>query len=291
MIGSPRRAAFTLVELLVVIGIIVLLIGILLPVVSAVRRSAEKNATRLDLQTIGLALESYRKDFGDYPRPPDSQRKYRLLAWALIGPYDANQGTLKDPLAPTGSPTPNFADGADGPGFRTLWDSGTQKGSKVWGPYLPPDKFKLINKATDNVPNNYLDLKWDIADRFGTPIEYFPRWRGGPPDPTKTCLFGGLGTSTGKQAIYDYRQQWIYDPTTSPAADSQLMRYLRVALGDQYPNKNPATPPNDLIDAGETANEMPAFILVSAGISRVYPDDKAITSNFQKCDTITNLQH
>ena len=98
MRDASRRAGFTLVELLVVIGIIVLLIGILLPVISAVRRSAEKNATRLDLQTIGLALESYRKDFGDYPRPPDSQRKYRVLAWALIGPYDTTGGPT-DPLS------------------------------------------------------------------------------------------------------------------------------------------------------------------------------------------------
>src|SRR5205823_15034689 len=128
-----------------------------------------------------------------------------------------------------------LTDEADRPGFRTAWETATQKGSKVWGPYLPPDKFKLINKATDNVPtspNPYVDMKWDIADRFGTPIEYFPRWRGGPPNPNTTCLFGGLGSSTGKQAIYDYRQEMIADPTGSPGANTQLTRYLRGARGE-----------------------------------------------------------
>src|SRR2546423_15399800 len=92
------RRAFTLVEMLVVIGIIVLLVGILLPTVMSVRRSAEKTAVRMELQTIGLALDAYKNDFGDYPRST-TDRRYRLLAWALIGPYDTTGGAPTDPLA------------------------------------------------------------------------------------------------------------------------------------------------------------------------------------------------
>src|SRR3954463_10837693 len=97
------RAGFTLVEMLVVIGIIVLLVGILLPTIMSARRNAEKNAVRMELHTIALALDAYKADFGDYPRPPGAtpvQRKYRLLAWALIGPYDGGPiGGLTDPLS------------------------------------------------------------------------------------------------------------------------------------------------------------------------------------------------
>jgi type II secretory pathway pseudopilin PulG len=275
MRGSSRRAAFTLVELLVVIGIIVLLIGILLPVVSAVRRSAEKNATRLDLQTIGLALESYRKDFGDYPRPPDSQRKYRVLAWALIGPYDTTGGPT-DPLA---NPAKQMTDGADGPGFRTLWDTGTQKGSKVWGPYLPPDKFKINPSSNADFPTVPPDLRWDIVDRFGTPIEYFPRWRQGQGMP----LFGTVAAQAGK-GLYDYQQQWLDDPKTkSPSGTAQVVKYLKTALGD--------LDWNDAIDGSETASETPGFILLSRGITKSFSDDNTIKTKFNKCEEITNLQH
>jgi prepilin-type N-terminal cleavage/methylation domain-containing protein len=279
------RGGFTLVELLVVIGIIVLLIGILLPVISAVRRSAEKNAGRLDLQTIGLALEAYRKDFGDYPRPPDSHRKYRVLAWALIGPYDTTASGANDPLS--NPPNQPLVDGADGPGFRTSYAlvSGQPKGSKVFGPYLPPDKFKINPSTNADFPTTPADLRWDILDRFGTPIEYFPRWRQGQ----GLQLFGTDPASAAK-ATYDYQQQWQASPASTPSAQSQAIKYLRKALGDIGDNAG-AYPPNDKFDGSEAPTDAPAFILVSRGISRTFSDDTTIKTKFSKCEEITNLQH
>jgi len=60
--SSSRRqhpAAFTLVELLVVIAIIGVLIGLLLPAVQAARESARRNACGNNLKQLGLALHSY----------------------------------------------------------------------------------------------------------------------------------------------------------------------------------------------------------------------------------------
>jgi prepilin-type N-terminal cleavage/methylation domain-containing protein/prepilin-type processing-associated H-X9-DG protein len=53
------RAAFTLVELLVVIAVIAILIALLLPAVQAAREAARRTQCRNNLKQIGLALHNY----------------------------------------------------------------------------------------------------------------------------------------------------------------------------------------------------------------------------------------
>jgi prepilin-type N-terminal cleavage/methylation domain-containing protein/prepilin-type processing-associated H-X9-DG protein len=74
---SPR--GFTLVELLVVIGIVVLLVSILLPAVSAARERSRRTACLSNLRQIGMAFIMYAGESrGRYPNanPPLTAKSY-----------------------------------------------------------------------------------------------------------------------------------------------------------------------------------------------------------------------
>jgi len=69
--GTPARprcgsGAFTLVELLVVIGIIALLVSILLPSLTAARRASQRTACASKLHSIMIAAQLHRSEHDDY---------------------------------------------------------------------------------------------------------------------------------------------------------------------------------------------------------------------------------
>lgn len=73
---------FTLVELLVVIGIIALLISILLPALSKARESANRVACLSNMRQIGMAIFQYLNDNKDrFPRPASAVTVEDWIYW------------------------------------------------------------------------------------------------------------------------------------------------------------------------------------------------------------------
>jgi len=82
--GTLRRPAFTLVELLVVVGIISLLVAVLLPVLARVRRQVDLLTCSNNLRQIVQAAHLYGADNrGRVPRDPAGGAPKAALAFAL----------------------------------------------------------------------------------------------------------------------------------------------------------------------------------------------------------------
>ncbi len=65
--GERNRSGFSLIELLVVMGILSLLFALLLPAVQAAREAARRARCTNNLHQVGLALNAYVSDFGGFP--------------------------------------------------------------------------------------------------------------------------------------------------------------------------------------------------------------------------------
>jgi type II secretory pathway pseudopilin PulG len=118
---KTKKSGLTVVEILVVLGIIALLVGMLLPAVHTVQKMAKDTKQRAQLTAIELGLAAFKNDYGDYPpsewwNPGGARQDYcgaqklaeALLGWDLLGfhPDSAwNAGGVA--LDPLGNPIAN----------------------------------------------------------------------------------------------------------------------------------------------------------------------------------------
>ncbi len=99
---SNRHTGFSLVELIIVIGVIGLLLGLLLSAVQSARESSARIACLNNLKQIGLALHNHHDIFGQLPPQPakiGSNDPNAWLSWmALILPEIEQSGLWNDTL-------------------------------------------------------------------------------------------------------------------------------------------------------------------------------------------------
>lgn len=147
-----RRRAFTLVELLVVIGIIAVLIGLLLPSLSAARRQSQSVKCLASLQQIGQGFAMYASQYKntwpcavhDWGNPTYPLPTGRQLRWQdRILPFITNIGTVDDykDLADPSKVPPEVL----------------RSSSVLWGcpTYRLQDGYNFGNTVDDQVRNGY----------------------------------------------------------------------------------------------------------------------------------------
>lgn len=275
--AAASQAGFTLAELLVVIGILVLIAGLLLPMVMRATATGTRTRIAADLQAISVALDQYKADHGDYPRVPGdpSDANYmtgaQILCRSLFAPGPA--------VTPAGA-TDDVGDGADGPGFRIR---GTQ--GRVYGPYLKSEQFRLRDPANlDNTAPDPNNLNLVLIDHNDHPILYFPARPG-----KLNLTINGAYIAQSDTSMFDARDNLDAFEHSGDGAANAFLR-IQVMLGD-YDTDTTITP-------GSVAATEKPYLLWSAGldgnfgpneVSDVPGDAAANQKAAEDCDDVTNF--
>ena len=94
---SPRRRAFTLIEIMVVVAIIMLLAAVAVPFAAKALGKGQVAAAKLQIQNFDTAITSFRIDMGRLPRSLDELITNSDGDKKWDGPYLKKDKIPKDP--------------------------------------------------------------------------------------------------------------------------------------------------------------------------------------------------
>jgi type II secretory pathway pseudopilin PulG len=293
-----KKTGLTMIELLIVLGIIALLIGLLLPALSLVRNVAKETKQKAQLSTIEMALAAFKNDEGDYPPsdwvlPPDPRSDYcgaqklaeALLGWDLLGfhPKTAWRADGLDAVAGPGSYDPahvrDINPPPNGDGIPDTFDERK-------GPYLElatANAFKIVDLFRQNSIESLAPDTYVICDVFGA---------------KKITMVKGLDPVTGQPVTINEKAGapiLYYRANTSGKVINDVYHaYDNDALvvtkqnddGRIHPLANPTGPYqffyNYIRDPKITAKPWPyrpdSYILISAGVDGLYGTSDDITN-------------
>ncbi|MBW8041122.1 MAG: type II secretion system protein [Planctomycetes bacterium] len=276
---SNNKTAFTIVELLTVMSIIIILMGLLAPAMNRVRNFARKVSQKNQFHSIDVALELFRSEFDGYP---DSGR-LDVSGASYCGAMKLAEAMVGQDLLGYHPDSRFLADGSDGLATPTqLYIPATLKARKEhylpleqanayrlndiyssFGPYTFPNRFVLCDVYTRVMNIN-------TGKRIGMPILYYTA------NTSRTAH--DLVNPNNNQNIYDYTDNhelgvlgkpWDPPPPAGTGAPHTLV---------SDPTQFYKSTWNEKVSTVSTLNRpyrVDSYILLSAGFDGEYgtPDD------------------
>lgn len=210
---SNKKAAFTIVELLTVMSIIVILIGLLVPALNKVRIYAKTVKQNAQFHSIEAAIELFNNEFDGYPESSGLD----MTGASYCGAMKLCEAMMGQDLLGFHSNSGFRADGLDATGAVDLYPPitpATVDLSARKGPFLPAESADAveIQEIWPGAVGSFLPTSRALCDvytrkltsgkKVGTPILYFKAdTRGRFHDP---AMMGTGGPGDPTENIYNY---------------------------------------------------------------------------------------